>query len=135
MKKIRLAFIIEDDPIQVYIINRLMEQTQRIEEIKVFSNGKDAFDALGELVNQGLHTPELILLDLNMPVWDGWMFLEALAENSLKSRAFILSSSTSSDDKLKASRLGLHERYFTKPINKSTLDKVIDRVCDVSNPL
>jgi CheY-like chemotaxis protein len=41
-----------------------------------FHNGKDAFNQLKEDIEQDRPLPDLILLDLNMPVWDGWQILE-----------------------------------------------------------
>ena len=76
MRSVKLACIIDDDPIFVFATKRLMEIAQFCEEIIVYKNGKEALDGLSERLQQALPLPELIFLDLNMPVLDGFQFLE-----------------------------------------------------------
>ncbi|MCC5932268.1 MAG: response regulator [Cyclobacteriaceae bacterium] len=124
MKKIKKLCLIEDDSIQVFITRQYIELLAEVEEILVYENGKEAFENLKKMSEQGISLPELILLDLFMPVWDGWEFLEEYIKLPLKEsekNIFILTSSLSSDDLEKANTYGLKGRFFTKPLDEKKL--------------
>ena len=67
--------------------------------------------------------PDLILLDLNMPIWDGWQFLDEAKDLDLLKDIplYIITSSTDRSDRDRASQHQLLDRYLVKPL---TLDKV-----------
>ncbi|MDN3666969.1 response regulator [Algibacter miyuki] len=127
MKKINLACIIEDDPTHVYITKRFLKLTGLVESILICSNGKDAFDKLKAIIANGDSLPELILLDLNMPVWDGWQFLDAFKQIPTKEQIniYILTSSNNEEDIERAKNYNIDSKYIVKPI---TLDKLTDLV-------
>jgi CheY-like chemotaxis protein len=60
-------------------------KTQFCNNFIEFHNGKDAFNQLKEDIEQDRPLPDLILLDLNMPVWDGWQFLDEFVKIPNKS--------------------------------------------------
>jgi len=71
--------------------------------------------------------PELIFLDLNMPIWDGWEFLKESSTLGCmeKLELYILTSSSSPEDYRKAKQYGLHERYLSKPIALDSLHRIV----------
>ncbi|SFD13609.1 response regulator [Algibacter pectinivorans] len=127
MKKINLACIIEDDPTHVYITKRFLNLSGLVESILICSNGKDAFDKLKSIISNGERLPELILLDLNMPIWDGWQFLDAFKTIPIeqKIQIFIVTSSDSEADKERAKQYNINSNYIVKPI---TLEKLKETV-------
>ena len=76
MKKFKRVCLVEDDLTSILISKKYMEISGRVEEVLVYKNGKDAYDGLKEQFKAGEQIPEIIFLDINMPVWDGWEFLE-----------------------------------------------------------
>ena len=76
MKKIDLACIIDDDPIFVFGIKKMMELSEFCNGFIVYKNGHEALNNLKAIVSSGGKIPDVILLDLNMPILDGWQFLE-----------------------------------------------------------
>ncbi|WP_405296882.1 response regulator [Algibacter sp. Ld11] len=127
MKKINLACIIEDDPTHVYITKRFLNLTGLVESILICSNGKDAFTKLKAIISSGEKLPDLILLDLNMPVWDGWQFLDAFKEIPVKEKIdiFILTSSNNEADIERAKNYNIDSNYIVKPITLEKLKDVI----------
>jgi CheY-like chemotaxis protein len=119
--------MIEDDSIQVFLMRRYLEKIQKFQHITTFDNGKSAYDEMERRSREKLPFPDLIFLDLNMPIWDGWMFYEEFKqlEGSEKSNVFILTSSLSEEDHSKAKSLGLGERYLCKPLSFNVLVSVI----------
>ncbi|MCL5130211.1 MULTISPECIES: response regulator [unclassified Algibacter] len=127
MKKINLACIIEDDPTHVYITKRFLKRTGLVESILTCSNGKDAFDKLKAIISDGKQLPELILLDLNMPIWDGWQFLDAFKAipSEKKINIYILTSSNSEADIERAKLYNIDSNYIVKPITLEKLQEVL----------
>ena len=123
MKKVDLACIIDDDPIYIFGIKRVLEIGKICNETLVFNNGKDAFDKLSELHHTGAELPDLILLDLNMPVWDGWYFLDEFSRIPLEKKVmiYIVSSSIDPADIKRAKFYDEVDTFVIKPV---TLDKL-----------
>ena len=128
MKKIKLICLIEDDPIAALLSKNFIELTKRVEEIIIFDNGKIAYEGLLLRLNNGKSMPEIILLDINMPVWDGWEFYDEFKklEASESVSFYILTSSLSPDDYEKAKYHGLDTKYISKPLNMNVLNKMFD---------
>lgn len=99
MKKVNSIFIVDDDPITVFGIKKVLKPVAICDDIQIFQNGKEAFDALKERTENDQCMPEVIFLDINMPIMDGWDFLEELMGLDIKER-IIINMITSSIDPL-----------------------------------
>lgn len=75
MKKFETLYIVDDDDVYQFIAKKTIEQTGLVELIKTFSNGREAIQFLESFIDSPEFLPEIILLDLTMPVMDGWEFL------------------------------------------------------------
>nr|WP_297784696.1 response regulator [uncultured Allomuricauda sp.] len=78
MKKVSCIFIVDDDPITVFGIKKMLKSAASCDDIQIFQNGQEAFEAVKKRKEQGKVIPEVIFLDINMPIMDGWEFLEEL---------------------------------------------------------
>lgn len=127
MKKVKLACLIEDDDMMVLISKKFMEVTGAFEKVISFKNGKEAYDNLKAMLESGKSLPELIFLDLNMPIWDGWIFLEEFKRLPVSTdiTIYILTSSINNEDFEKAKIHGLEERYLMKPLGINTLREIL----------
>lgn len=67
--------LVEDDEISIFLSTRLLEKKKECSSLKVAKNGKDALDYLFNCRTQAQGCPDLILLDINMPIMDGFEFL------------------------------------------------------------
>ncbi len=106
---IPIVFCVDDDRVALMISKLNLQKTQFCKEIITAENGKQALDYFNsqmQLPEEERKIPNLILLDLNMPVLDGWEFLDLFSQNypSLHNHVKIalLSSSVNPDDKIKA---------------------------------
>ncbi|WP_437372918.1 response regulator [Maribacter litoralis] len=77
MKKISDITIIDDDAITVFGLRKLISSSVECNSIASYANGKIAIDAMNDLFNSKQQIPQIIFLDINMPIMDGWEFLEA----------------------------------------------------------
>lgn len=129
MTTLKTLTLVDDDDIFVFLTTKIIEQTNLVDLIKVFGNGLDAINFLKENKNNVDALPEIILLDLSMPIMNGWQFLEKY--NKLnptigkKITIYICSSSISPDDITRAKTISEVSDYIIKPITK---DKLIDLI-------
>ncbi|SHF76474.1 Response regulator receiver domain-containing protein [Salegentibacter echinorum] len=130
MQKINLACLIDDDPVHVFLSKKYLKQTGMIENLMVFQNGKIAFDSLAAIVQEGGELPKVILLDLNMPIWDGWQFLDEFIKIPIEEEItiFILSSSISNKDIEKAKKYNQVSNYIIKPIKIENLISLLEKI-------
>lgn len=128
MPKIDIACIIDDDPIFVFGTKRIMEIANFCESFMIFRNGKEAFDKLKAIIIADEKLPDLILLDLNMPIWDGWQFLDEFIKiphvNPIT--IYIMTSSIDPADIEKAKTYEEVSNYLVKPITMAELQKLME---------
>lgn len=84
MKKVSCIFIVDDDPITVFGIKKMLKSVASCEDIQIFQNGHEAHEAIKERLKEGKIIPEVIFLDINMPIMDGWGFLDELIALDIK---------------------------------------------------
>jgi CheY-like chemotaxis protein len=127
-ERIHKVFLIDDDAMSNLINQRLLRKYDWEAEVVIFKDGTTALDALREAALTGVAWPEVILLDMEMPVFDGWAFLAAYGElpESLTSRCllYLLSSSINPHDVKKAQTFPHVEAYLTKPLTHASLNRI-----------
>ncbi|MXN89680.1 response regulator [Flavobacterium sp. Sd200] len=128
MKKINSMYVIDDDRIYHFLLKNLFKQNGIEINSTFFNNGQEAIEAM-KLHKDENDLPDLILLDVNMPIMNGWQFIEEYAK--LKDRfskcaiIYMISSSNDEVDINKAKGYGdIVKDYFLKPICKEDLDKI-----------
>ncbi|MCC9167874.1 response regulator [Pontibacter harenae] len=91
-------FIVDNDHISNFLVESMMLLEDAALDISIFMSGTRALEALRLGGNSSV--PDLILLDLDMPVMDGWDFLDAMATHTpklyKKCSIYILTSSLDS---------------------------------------
>lgn len=128
MKRINSIYVVEDDPISTYVIKLALDQHPSFLQSLEFKNGQEAADSLSHNIESG-QLPELILLDINMPVLDGWGFLNTFQEMKLKSIPVVmLTSSINPEDIEKAQQHQLVKGFLSKPLNKDKLDEILSLI-------
>lgn len=127
MKKIDITCIIDDDPIFIFGTKRIMQSVNFCKEYMVFSNGKEAYDNLKKIILNDEKQPDIILLDLNMPIWDGWEFLDEFIKipNEKKIHIYIITSSIDPADIERAKAYDFISNYIVKPITMDELKKMM----------
>ncbi|RCW90207.1 response regulator [Winogradskyella arenosi] len=128
MNKIDVACIIDDDPIFIFGAKRMMELSDFCNSFMVFKNGQEAINNLKPIMNAGQNVPDVILLDINMPIMDGWQFLDEFVkiESHKKMTIYIVSSSIDPVDIKRAERYDNITNYIIKPISLQTLKNILE---------
>lgn len=128
---LQTVFIIDDDPITIKICELVIQNANFAQSIVAFANGKEAIDFFSDMfeknkrIENETKAPELILLDLNMPIMNGWEFMEEYmrkyATRLKNTDIAILSSSVNPQDFMKSQQYDVIIDFINKPL---TLDLV-----------
>jgi len=137
MKSINTLYIIDDDPIFVFTTKKMFDKEKICQNILVFPNGEDAINHLTPLMdaNNEKELPELILLDLNMPIMDGWQFLDEFVKHKTEKKIiiFIVSSSIDPNDIQKANEYQNVSNYIIKPITREKIKHIASEITALVN--
>lgn len=121
----RTIWVIDDDIIYKTIMKKIIQKSEKFSNTFTFSNGEEAINALKNLHKNNEALPDIILLDIDMPVMDGWGFMVemALLKPLLQSQIsiYISSSSIAIEDKLRAKNNPHILGYMSKPISLEEL--------------
>ncbi|MFD1094409.1 response regulator [Salegentibacter chungangensis] len=132
-QKVELACIIDDDKIYVNLVKKIIEIKKLSENLLVYKNGKEALDYFKNNLEKMSEDrlPDIIFLDLNMPVMDGWEFLNEFVKikNNFdkKITLYVVSSSIDPRDLERAKSFNLVTDYLIKPIELKKFEKIFDR--------
>ncbi|MEN7547282.1 response regulator [Rapidithrix thailandica] len=123
MEKLNTLCIIEDNDVTQFLLQQMVEETQMVKQVKLCSNGLRAIEYLRALQDQPELLPEMILLDLAMPVMDGWRFLEEYRkikpQLGKSITIYIVTSSIDPADVQKAKTVSEVADFIVKPVTKS----------------
>ena len=127
MKKATCIFLVDDNQTTTFIHERLISQLGITEELIIAPNGKIALEILQQRQDAGKSCPELILLDLNMPVMDGIQFFQAFQqfepEVQAATKIVVLTSSFAYRDVQRAQEAGI-QHFINKPLTMEKLEHV-----------
>ncbi len=129
MRKIELAYIIDDDEIIIYLTDKLLKKVEFSNRVEKFTDAQTALDNLKQSINSGVDIPEVILFDLNMPVISGWDFIEEFKKLKTTIPTFVFTSSIDPADKQRSYNYPEIKDFITKPLTVHKLDKIL-RIID-----
>lgn len=124
-------FLIDDDQFYLFSMKRMIEINQLSKSIVEYKNGLEAITSLkNTLANSSTHDlPDVIFLDINMPIMNGWEFMEAyetLVDGISKPiKIYMVSSSIDENDRKKAKAYKSVTDYIIKPVSISYLKELL----------
>lgn len=130
MKKLKKVLLVDDDFINNYLNELLLQEMDITEDIMIASNGEEALNYVEQTCKSIHDCPELILLDINMPIMNGLEFLEAFAtrQKDIYNHTSVVMLTSSSDDKdiEQATKFNI-KGYLSKPLTEEKLNLIIDK--------
>jgi CheY-like chemotaxis protein len=131
-KHFQKIMIVDDSKVDRFILRKSIEKVNLAEEIVETDSGIEALDLLTEAGIHHSQLPELIFLDINMPVIDGFEFLEAFSELSKKyinsCRVVMTCSLVDAREKQRAYQYNCVSGYYIKPLTEDILLHLMEQV-------
>ncbi|HPW97717.1 MAG TPA: response regulator [Flavobacterium sp.] len=120
---------VDDDPITLMLCKKVIERVNYTKEVDTAKNGEDAIAYFNQLKNNQEIPPELVLLDLNMPIMNGWELLDAYLELEFnlifkETKFIVLSSTIDPSDIEKSKSYPMVIDFISKPITKEILAEI-----------
>jgi CheY-like chemotaxis protein len=132
MDKKLLIAIVDDDAIFQFIAKRLIDSINAQNKTVIFSDGKDAIDFIHDNLNKVDNIADIIFLDINMPVMNGWQFLNKYIEIKSKIEKkiiiYIVTSSNNPDDFIQANSIEEVTDYIVKPITREKYTSILNSI-------
>lgn len=125
-------YIIDDDEIFQFITRKSFERLERTDHLFFFLNGEEALASIKEGIAGNAPSPDLIFLDINMPIMDGWDFMAEL--NKLEPdmqktpQIYMVSSSIDDKDLIKSKSYPMIKDYIVKPIKDTHIKDLLNRL-------
>lgn len=123
--------IVDDDLTFRYLAERTLKSSEKVKKVKVFKHGGEAIQYIEAIIHANDELPDIILLDIDMPIMDGWEFLkEYLLLKPLlskKIRIYVVTSSIDPDDLIRAKSTDVVVDYIIKPVTRRKFMEMIDR--------
>jgi CheY-like chemotaxis protein len=118
------TLVIDDDEISIMLTDLCLKDSSFFQVIDTYLDGAYALEHLKNEYSQDI--AYVIILDINMPLMNGWEFLEEIKNfaSQENTSVFMLSSSTDQIDVEKAANIDLVKGYFSKPLKEEHLEKI-----------
>jgi len=126
--KKKITCLIDDDEIYLFSVKKVIEVNNLSERVLEFRNGQEAIDFFMNCTDNDQELPDVILLDINMPVMNGWEFIEEFKKIrprlSKDITLYVVSSSVDKSDVEKAKSFSTVHDYLVKPMTASQLQNI-----------
>ncbi|MEP2237584.1 response regulator [Maribacter sp.] len=132
MSNILKTCIVDDDSIYRFTMVKTLQSTNLPMEIMAFSDGEEAIDFMLDNLNQDSVFPDVIFLDIDMPIMDGFQFMEEYIK--IKPRVgkkitiYMVSSSLDPVDIERAKKISAISDYIVKPIGLGRLKSILEEL-------
>ncbi len=130
MKDKATVCVIDDDEIFQFITKKSFERLHRNDDLLFFQNGEDALTYMKGALTGDNPKPDVIFLDINMPIMDGWDFLNELQKlnqtNAALPNIYMVSSSIDDKDLIKSKSFPIITDYIVKPIKDVNIKEILN---------
>ncbi|WP_207434222.1 response regulator [Sabulibacter ruber] len=129
MKRLNLILLVDDDETTNYLNKRLLTRMNITDQIEVVTNGEEALRYLTNAIDNNQPLPDLMFLDIKMPVMDGFEFLDQyhqLPESAQKCIVvMMLTSSASFYDLEKLKKYNAVQQHISKPLEEAHVREIL----------
>ena len=134
MKPLELILLVDDDETTNFVNQRTLRRTNVAQEIKIFNDGEQAINYMKAAAcspnnNNPEKCPDLIFLDIKMPVMDGFEFLDEYKklglDKSVPTKILMLSSSASFYDLKRLEQYTEVKQHFSKPLTDQDVKEIV----------
>ena len=124
----KLVFI-DDDPIDHFLMKHILRGKNYFDTTTYTIYGELVLDYIEENKNEPEKLPDMIFVDLNMPLYSGWEFLERMQQMrsgiNKDIQVYVISSSLRPDDKETSSKYSFVNEFISKPVDNSEIERIV----------
>lgn len=121
--------VIDDDKVYQFTIKKTLDHKGTFSRVSFFNDGKEGINYIKNKINSKEDLPDIILLDINMPVLDGWGFMEefmAIRDRLAKPvYVYLVTSSIDYKDRERARKYSDVSDFKIKPITYEELEMTL----------
>ena len=120
-------FLVDDDHIYQFTAKKTLESMGLSGQVSTFSNGEAAIEFIRAHISEPAALPDIIFLDINMPVMDGWQFIEEFQKlnPAKKISLYMVSSSVDESDMQRSKEYEVIDDYIIKPVGRSRFEQLL----------
>lgn len=125
--------LIDDDSIYQMITTKMIEMVNPQQKVISFFNGQQAIDYF-KVLSAPFQLPDIIFLDINMPIMDGWGFLEAFtALDNIQNLVpvYMVSSSLNQEDAIRSKSFEVVQDFIIKPMSKIKITEILNKALTI----
>lgn len=131
--KYNRVLIIDDNDLDNFINQKILESSLFAKNIYINTSGTSALEFLRNMNTVGNELPdkvfpEVIFVDINMPLMDGFQFINNLLRMDIEalkhSKIVILTTSLNPSDRIKAQEISDEILFMNKPLTENVLDQI-----------
>ena len=131
-KPLKLILLVDDDEATNFLHKIMINDAECAEHIHVSKNGKEALAYLTHAIEGKYPQPDLIFLDINMPVMNGWEFLDQYLKSGYneifpEAKLIVLSSTIDPQDVEKTKNYPMVVDFLSKPITKEMIEELKEK--------
>lgn len=124
------VLLVDDDRECLFLHKYAIRESARAEHIEVAMNGEEAITFIRSAINSDMSLPEIVFVDINMPVMDGWQFIEEYDKlpdyAKSKMNVIMLSASINPDDEFRAKANKNIWRYYQKNLSTEKVTELVE---------
>lgn len=122
------VLVVDDDSTFLFLFRKKLEKDPSFQILKEAGHGEEALDWLKSSFKNNEVLPDVIVLDINMPVMDGWQFLDEFVQcckdNDMNIPVCMLSSTINQLDFDKSKLYKPVKHFFTKPFSEEDMERI-----------
>ncbi|HEX8378477.1 MAG TPA: response regulator [Pedobacter sp.] len=118
----KTVLVIDDIEISTFIVRKLINQISPETIVHECNDPMKGLEMIAEI------NPDFIFLDLNMPLMDGWQFLNQMQKKDLDHKVIILTSSTSADDHGDSYNFPNVYTFLVKPLKPTDITGLLNTI-------
>ncbi len=120
-------FLVDDDHIYQFTAKKTLESMGLSGRVSTFTDGEQAITFIKQHISDPEDLPDIIFLDINMPIMDGWQFVEEYQKLSFckKIALYMVSSSVDETDMKRSKDYRVIDDYIIKPVGRSRFEELL----------
>ncbi|MFT4805098.1 MAG: CheY-like chemotaxis protein [Psychroserpens sp.] len=131
MRQKQSICIVDNDEVYKFLVKKILEIKELADSVLMFSDGEEVYNYIKQNKGKPDLLPDIILLDINMPIMDGFLFMEEYIklkhEINKDIAIYLVTSSIDPIDLKRSKKYTDIKDFITKPISVEVLEKISER--------